>query len=364
MSLLATTCARIAAPDEEVAARTQLLLDDKTKPRRSLGRLEEIACRVAAMRGEERPALPEKAIVVMAADHGVAAEGVSAYPQKVTRQMLLNFVRGGAAINVLARHAGARLVVVDMGVAGDPVAATGIVSRRIAAGTRSFLHGPAMAHDEAVRALEAGISLARELAASGVTLVGTGEMGIANTTSASALIAVLADVPVERATGRGTGVGDAAWRHKVEVIHGAIACNRPDADDALDVLAKLGGFEIAGLAGLVLGAAAERVPVVLDGLIASAAALVAVRLAPRARGFLLASHRSVEPGHGPLLDALGLAPLLDLELRLGEGTGAALALGLVEASLRILHEMASFADAGVTDSGAGADGGAGARGSA
>lgn len=352
MSLLASTCDAIALPDEDVAARTQGLLDGKTKPRRSLGRLEDVACRIAAMRGDERPALPDKAIVVMAADHGVAAEGVSAYPQEVTRQMLLNFARGGAAINVLARQAGARLVVVDMGVAGEPVTVGGVVARRIAPGTRSMLRGPAMTREQAIRALEAGIALARDLAASGVTLVGTGEMGIGNTTAASALVAVLADVPVERATGRGTGVDDAAWAHKVGVIRAAIAANRPDRDDALDVLAKLGGFEIAGLAGLMLGAAAARVPVVLDGLIASAAALVAVRLAPRVRGFLLASHRSVEPGHAPLLDALGLVPLLDLELRLGEGTGAALALGIIEAALRILHEMASFTDAGVADSGA------------
>jgi len=352
VSVLDELRARIAPPDAAVAARTQRLLDDKTKPRRSLGRLEEIACGIAAMRGTERPDLPEKAIVVMAADHGVAAEGVSAYPQEVTRQMVLNFVRGGAAINVLARQAGARLVVVDMGVAGDLEAAPGLLVRRIAAGTRNFVVGPAMSRDEAVRALETGIALARELVASGVTLIGTGEMGIANTTAASALATVLTGCPVADATGRGTGVDDAAWQRKVGVIERAIACNRPDPDDALDVLAKLGGFEIAGLAGLILGAAAQRVPVVLDGVITGAAALIAVHLAPAAAGYLLASHRSVEPAHGPLLAALGLEPLLDLSLRLGEGTGAALAFGLVDAALRILHEMASFADAGVADSGA------------
>lgn len=352
MSVLDEVRARIAPPDEAVAALTQRLLDDKTKPRRSLGRLEEIACRVAAMRGTERPEMPEKAIVVMAADHGVAAEGVSAYPQEVTRQMVLSFVRGGAAINVLARQAGARLVVVDMGVAGDLDAAPGLLARRIAAGTRNLAVGPAMSRDEAVCALETGVTLARELVASGVTLIGTGEMGIANTTAASALAAVLTGCPVADVTGRGTGVDDAAWRRKVGVIERAIACNRPDADDALDVLAKLGGFEIAGLAGLILGAAAARVPVMLDGVITGAAGLLAVRLAPGAAGYLLASHLSVEPAHAPLLAALGLAPLLDLGLRLGEGTGAALALGLVDAALRILHEMASFADAGVADSGA------------
>jgi len=352
MTLLDRTRGRIPTLDRTVAERTQRLLDDKTKPRRSLGRLEEIACRVAAMRGEERPALPVKAIVVMAADHGVTAEGVSAYPQEVTRQMVLNFVSGGAAINVLARQAGARLVVVDMGVAGELAPADGLLLRRIAPGTRNMAREPAMSRAQALLAVETGITIACELAGSGVTLLGIGEMGIGNSTAASALTAVLTGTPVAHVTGRGTGVADEVWRHKVEVIERAIACNRPDPDDALDVVAKLGGFEIAGLAGVVVGAAACRVPVVVDGLIAAAAALVAARLAPPAASFLLASHRSVEPGHPPLLAALDLVPLLDLGLRLGEGTGAALALGLVDAALRILHEMASFAAAGVADSGA------------
>ncbi len=352
MSLLEDTIAAIPEVDSRVAAQTQRLLDDKTKPRRSLGRLEDLACAYAAMRGEALPGAPVKAIVVMAADHGVAVEGVSAYPQEVTRQMLRNFARGGAAINVLARHAGARLVVADMGVAGDAVAEEGVLARRVAPGTASFVHGPAMRPAEARAALETGIELARELAGSGVTLLGTGEMGIANTTAASALVAALTGAAVEAVTGRGTGIDDARWRRKVEVIRRALEVNRPAPDDALDVLAKLGGFEIAGLAGLILGAAAARVPVVLDGLIAGAAALAAVRLAPRAGAFLLASHRSVEPGHGPVLEALGLEPLLDLGLRLGEGTGAALAFGLVDAALALLREMASFGEAGV----AGADG--------
>jgi nicotinate-nucleotide--dimethylbenzimidazole phosphoribosyltransferase len=296
--------------------------------------------------------LPVKAIVVMAADHGVTAEGVSAYPQEVTRQMVLNFARGGAAINVLARHAGARLMVVDMGVAGEVEPAPGVLLRRIAPGTRNMAREAAMSRTQAIAALETGIALACELADSGVTLLGIGEMGIGNSTAASALTAVLTGTPVAAVTGRGTGVADDVWRHKVAVIERAIACNRPDAADALDVVAKLGGFEIAGLAGVALGAAAGRVPIVVDGLIAAAAALVAARLAPAAAAFLIASHRSVEPGHAPLLDALGVAPLLDLSLRLGEGTGAALAMGLVEAALRILHEMASFSAAGVSDSGA------------
>jgi len=352
MSLLDDTRARIPHLEETIAAGTQRLLDDKTKPRRSLGRLEDLACRVAAMRATELPELPVKAIVVMAGDHGVAAEGVSAYPQEVTRQMVLNFARGGAAINVLARHASARLVVVDMGVAGDLEPAPGLLLRPIARGTQNLARGPAMTRVQAIAALEVGIAVARELADSGVTLLGIGEMGIGNSTAASALAAVLTATPVETVTGRGTGIDDVVWQRKVDVILQAIARNRPDPNDALDVLAKLGGFEIAGLAGVVLGAAAARVPVVVDGLISTAAALVAVERAPRAAAFLLASHRSVEPGHAILLDALALTPLLDLGLRLGEGTGAALAMGLVEAAVRILHEMASFSAAGVADSGA------------
>lgn len=352
MSLLDEACARIAPPDAAAAARAQGALDDKTKPRRSLGRLEDLACRIAGMRGEELPPPPVKAIVVMAADHGVAAEGVSAYPQEVTRQMLRNLATGGAAINVLARHAGARVVLVDMGVAGAGEVLPGVRRHRVAAGTANFTRGPAMREDQARAALDTGVALARELVRDGVTLLGIGEMGIANSTAASALTTVLTGAPIEEVTGRGTGVDDAGWRRKVDVVARAIACNRPDASNALDVLAKLGGFEIAGLAGVVVGAAAERVPVVVDGLIAAAAALVAVRLAPAAREFLIASHRSVEPGHGPLLAALGLEPLLDLGLRLGEGTGAALAMGLVDASLRLLHEMASFSAAGVSDTGA------------
>jgi len=352
VTLLDETRQRIVPPDAAVAAATQRLLDGKTKPRRSLGRLEEIACRIAAMRGRPLPPPPVGAIVVMAADHGVAAEGVSAYPQEVTRQMVLNFVRGGAAINVLARRAGARLVVVDMGVAGELEPAPGLLLRRIAAGTRSLASGPAMSRADAVRAIEAGVAIARDLARAGVTLLGTGEMGIANTTAASALAAALTGRPVAELTGRGTGVDDAALRRKVAVIERALIVNRPDAADPLGTLAQLGGFEIAGLAGLILGAAAERVPVVLDGVITAAAALVAVRLAPRAAGYLLAAHRSVEPAHAPLLAALELEPLVDLALRLGEGTGAALAFGLIEAAIALLHEMASFADAGVADSGA------------
>ncbi|MCI0342202.1 MAG: nicotinate-nucleotide--dimethylbenzimidazole phosphoribosyltransferase [Planctomycetales bacterium] len=352
MSVLEEVVRTIRTPDPAIAAHTQALLNGKTKPRASLGRLEEVACRIAAIRGSPTPPLPEKAVVVMAADHGVAAEGVSAYPQEVTRQMLSNFASGGAAINVLARHAGARVVVVDMGTIEPPPSAPGILSRRIGPGTRNLAREPAMSRAEALAALDVGIEIARELTGGGVTLLGIGDMGIGNTTSSSALAASWTGAPVEEVTGRGTGVGDEGWGRKVAVVRRALEVNRPHPWDPLDALAKLGGFEIAGLAGVVLGAAACRVPVVLDGFITGVAALAAVRLAPAAADALLASHRSVEPGHRIVLEALGLRPLLDLELRLGEGTGAALAMGLVDAALRILCEMATFDSAGVSDSGA------------
>jgi nicotinate-nucleotide--dimethylbenzimidazole phosphoribosyltransferase len=347
-TMIASTIARIRPPDRDLAAAVQRRLDDKTKPRGSLGRLERLACQIAAIRGTPAPPPPRKAIVVMAADHGVAAEGVSAYPQEVTRQMVMNFARGGAAINVLARQAGARLVVVDMGVVEAVPDAPEIRACRIAAGTRNFVHGPAMTRDQAIAAIEAGIAIAGELAADGIDLIGTGEMGIANTTSASALTAVLTGAAIDDVTGRGTGIDDAAIAHKRDVIRRAIERNRPDPADPLDALARLGGFEIAGLAGVTLGAAAAGVPVVVDGFIAGVAALIATRLAPAAGGSLMCAHRSAEPGHRHVLAALERSePVLDLELRLGEATGAALAMPLIDAALAILRDMATFAAAGV-----------------
>jgi nicotinate-nucleotide--dimethylbenzimidazole phosphoribosyltransferase len=352
MSSLESTCAAIPAPDAAMAAAIQRRLDGKTKPPGSLGRLEELACRLAAIQGTAAPAARERAVVLMAADHGVAAEGVSAYPQEVTAQMVANFARGGAAINALARQAGARVVVVDMGVAAPVPGLAGVRDARIGPGTRNLARGPAMSRAEAVRAVEAGIAVAAELAAEGVRVIGLGEMGIANTTAASALAAAFTGLAPARVTGRGTGVDDAALARKVEVVTRALAVNRPDPADALGTLAALGGFELAGLAGVALGAAARRVAVVMDGFIASAAALAAARLAPRCAGALLAAHRSVELGHQAVLDALGERPLLDLGLRLGEGTGAALAFHLLEAAVRVLEEMATFESAGVSDRGA------------
>jgi nicotinate-nucleotide--dimethylbenzimidazole phosphoribosyltransferase len=352
MTLLEKTCSAVVPVPPKVVEEAQACLDHKTKPRGSLGLLEEVACRAAAAYHTACPPLPNKAVVVLAADHGVAEEGVSAYPAEVTAQMVRTFAAGGAAINVLARQAGARVVVVDMGTKYPASDAPGVRSRRLGPGTANFTRGPAMSREAAVRGLEAGIALAGELAAEGIGLVGVGDMGIANTTSASALTAVLTGSPPEEVTGRGTGIDDAGRQRKVRAIERALAINRPDRADPLGVLAQVGGFEIAGLTGVLLGAAAHRVPVVLDGFITGAAALVALALCPPLRGYLIASHRSAEPGHRAVLRQLDLRPLLDLEMRLGEGTGAVLAMHLVEAALRILREMATFASAGVSDAGA------------
>lgn len=339
---------RIERTDPQVALATRRRMDAKTKPLGSLGKLEELACRLAAISGNVAPPLPDKAVVVMGADHGVAAAQVSAYPQAVTAQMLLNFASGGAALNVLARQASARVVVVDMGVAQAPAHHPAIVSERIAAGTANFLDQPAMAPSQACQAVQVGIQIASQLVDKGVGLLGIGEMGIGNTTAASALTAVYTGSAPREVTGRGTGIDAATLRHKVEVVEAAIARHSPDTSDWLDPLSKLGGFEIAGLCGVVLGAAAHRCPVLLDGFIASVAALAAVRACPAAADYLIASHLSSEPGHGKVLQALDQGPLLDLDLRLGEGTGAVLAMHLTDAALHILHEMATFEEAGVS----------------
>jgi nicotinate-nucleotide--dimethylbenzimidazole phosphoribosyltransferase len=352
MTTFRQACAAIQPPDTAAAEQTRALLDRKTKPRGSLGRLEELACQLAAIAGTSRLELPVKAIVVMGGDHGVAEDGVSAYPQEVTAQMLLNFARGGAAINVLARQAGAEVVLVDMGVKSPLPALPEIRSHRLAPGTDNFTRGAAMTRELAIAAIEIGIGIAGELADRGVSLIGLGEMGIGNSTAASALTAALTGAAPEEVIGRGTGVDEAGLRRKLEAVRRGLAINRPDAGDGLGALAKLGGFEIAGLCGVALGAAARRVPVLVDGFICGAAALCAVRIAPACSPYLIASHRSVEAGHRIVLHSLGTRPLLDLELRLGEGTGAALAMGLVEASVRILREMATFDAAGVSDSGA------------
>ncbi len=319
-----------------------------TKPPGSLGRLEEIAIQVAGVQRRARPQVTRKAIFVMAADHGVVAQGVTAYPQAVTAQMLANFAAGGAAINVLARWAGARVVVVDVGVADDAGPSEGIVRRKVGHGTRDLSVGPAMTREDATRAITVGIEVFGEELALGLDLAVTGDMGIGNTTASAAVIAAITGRPPGEVVGRGTGIDDEALARKIAVIERALALNRPDPDDALDVLAKVGGFEIGALAGVTLAAAAHRVPLVIDGVISSAGALLAACLAPGVRDFMIAGHLSTEPGHRAALARLGLRPILDLDMRLGEGTGAVLAMGIVEAAVRTMNEMATFDEAGVS----------------
>jgi nicotinate-nucleotide--dimethylbenzimidazole phosphoribosyltransferase len=351
MTVLQTTCQSIVPVDPETAAQVQRLLDAKTKPRRSLGMLEDLACRLAAIYRTASPTLPDKAVVVMAGDHGVAEEGISAYPAEVTAQMVRNFAAGGAAINVLARQAGAGIVVVDMGTKVVAVP-KGVRDQRLGAGTNNMVLGPAMSRANAVLAVENGIRLAAELCDEGIGLIAVGDMGIGNTTSASAVTAVLTQAPIEQVTGHGTGIDPNRLGRKMAAIKQALEVNKPDPGDPLDVLAKLGGFEIGGLAGVMLGSAAGKIPVIVDGFITAAAALIAVGLCARVRDYLIAGHRSLEPGHAVILRHLNLQPLLDLQMRLGEGTGAVLAMHLLDASLKILAEMATFASAGVSDSGA------------
>jgi nicotinate-nucleotide--dimethylbenzimidazole phosphoribosyltransferase len=319
-----------------------------TKPPGSLGRLEALSIQVAGITGQARPVIEHKAVITCAGDHGVAVQGVSAFPQEVTAQMVANFLGGGAAINVLARHVGARVVVVDAGVAADLILQPGLVIKKVAHGTADMTRGPAMSRAEAIRAIEAGIEVLEDEVARGLNVVATGDMGIGNTTPSSAIAAAITGRPVVEVTGRGTGIDDEQLAHKVVIIEKALRVNRPDPHDALDVLGKVGGFEIGAIAGVILGAAAHRIPVVVDGFISTAGALIAGELAPLAREYMIAAHASVEVGHRAMWDHLGLSPCLDFDLRLGEGTGAALVVGIVEAACKILNEMATFESAGIS----------------
>jgi nicotinate-nucleotide--dimethylbenzimidazole phosphoribosyltransferase len=341
---------RIAPPDPAAIAAAQARQAELTKPPGALGRLEDLSVWLAGVRGTPRPRLSDKVIVTAAADHGVARHGVSAYPSEVTAQMVLNFLAGGAAVSVLARYAGARVLVVDAGVAAPLPDHPALLSRRSGDGSGDISSGPAMSVTQATGCLLAGARLALDQSRLGVDAIGIGDMGIGNTTPSAAITAVFSGLPPGAVTGRGTGVSDERLAEKVARIERAIALNAPDPTDGVDVLAKVGGFEIGFLAGVCIGGAAVRLPVVLDGFIATAAALIAVAVAPECRAYLLAAHRSAEPGHGAALAHLGLTPLLDLGLRLGEGTGAALGLMLLEAAARILDEMATFTEAGVSDS--------------
>jgi len=334
--------------DEGAMAAARARQDTLTKPLGSLGRLEELSVKVAGIKGEPMPRLSRKAIVTMASDHGVAVEGVSAYPQEVTAQMVQNFLRGGAGINVLATYVGARVIVVDIGVTCTLEAHPALVSKKIAYGTQNMTQGPAMTREQAITSIEAGLEIVEKEVDKGLDIIGSGDMGIGNTTPSSAIAAVITGESVARVTGRGTGIDDRQLAHKVKVIERALSVNQPNPNDPIDVLSKVGGFEIGGLSGVILGAAARRVPIVIDGFISGAAALIATGLSPMVRDYLIASHVSVEIGHRAILDYLGLRPLFDLELRLGEGTGAALGIFLAEAAARVLTDMATFSEAGVS----------------
>jgi nicotinate-nucleotide--dimethylbenzimidazole phosphoribosyltransferase len=354
MSLLAKTLDRIEGLDRTARAQAETRLEQLVMPHWALGRVMDLARDLAGMTGTVRPSVARRTVVIMAGDHGVAAENVSLYPSAVTLEMVHNFVRGGAGINALARQAGARVVVVDLGVAGDleQLASEGkIISKKIRAGTSNLARGPAMTPSEAVAAVEAGIEVALALGDS-TDLFATGDMGIGNTTPSSAMVAVLTGKPAHLVTGPGTGLGGGRLENKVAVIERALTLNAPNPHDPLDVLAKVGGFEIGGIAGLILGAASLRRPVLVDGFISTAGAVLAERLCPNAREYMIAAHLSPEPGHQAALELLNKRPLLDLGLRLGEGTGAVLAMGVVAAAAALLTEVATFAEASVTGAGA------------
>ncbi|MCF6150502.1 MAG: nicotinate-nucleotide--dimethylbenzimidazole phosphoribosyltransferase [Candidatus Kuenenia sp.] len=318
-------------------------------PRGSLGRLEELATTYYSIKGSLSCGLKHKKIFTLAGDHGVVAEGVSAFPQQVTCEMVQNFIRGGAAINVLARHIGAKVIVVDCGVASKIPPSAGLKIKKLNHGTNNMASGPAMSREDAVKSIETGIELIEEELREGLDIVGLGDMGIANTTPSSAIFSILGNVDISIATGRGTGLNDSELQKKIAVIKKAIAINRPDPNDPIDVLAKVGGYEIGGITGLCLGAARHRIPIVLDGFISTAGAIIACALEPKVVNYFIASHVSAEQGHKYMLEFLGKEPLLNLNMRLGEGTGATLGIHLVEAGVKLLNEMATFQDAKVSD---------------
>lgn len=318
-------------------------------PRGSLGRLQELATIYASIKGGVGDKIVHKKIFIMAGDHGVVEEGVSAFPQQVTEQMVQNFMEGGAAINVLARHVGAKVVVADCGVASYLEQKPFLRIKKVGPGTKNMAIGAAMSREEAVRSIEIGIELIEEELEEGLDIIGTGDMGIANTTPSSAILAVLGRLDVDMVTGRGAGLDEEAVQRKIRVIKKAIEVNQPNPNDPIDVLAKVGGFEIGGIAGLCLGAARYRIPVILDGFISAAGALIANAIEPKVNKYLIASHVSAEKGHTLMLKKLNKIPILDLNMRLGEGTGAALGMSLVEAGVKLMNEMATFREASVSE---------------
>lgn len=349
MDRLQETIAKIKKPDSSLMKQVQARLDSLTKPRGSLGKLEELAKQIVSITANLSPRIKRKAIIVMTADHGVVEEGISAYPREVTPQMVYNFLNGGAAINVLARHIGAEVLIVDVGVAADFQEHQSLMLKKIDYGTKNMARGPAMTDEQAVKSLEVGIEAAEEMIKKGYNIIATGDMGIGNTTASSAIAAVICRTDVESVTGYGTGIDDRCLENKINVIKKAISVNKPDAADGIDVLSKVGGFEIGGIAGIILGCASGRTPVVIDGFISGAGALIAAAVSPDSTNYMIASHCSAEKGHRIVLDRLGLKPLFYFDMRLGEGTGAAIGINIVEASVKILSEMATFNQAGVSE---------------
>lgn len=349
MELLQRTLDLIDNVDYKAGEEAQRRLDSLTKPPGSLGVLENIIVQLASIQRNPMPKLGEKVVMVMAADHGVVAEGVSAFPQEVTPQMVINFLNQGAAINVLAQQAGARVVVTDVGIAGEALIHPDLQIRKVRPGTRNMAREAAMTEQEAIAAVEVGIEMVCQEIDAGATLIATGEMGIGNTTASSTILACFTDQTIAAITGRGTGLNDQALIKKQAVIKQALAVNQPDPSNPMEVLAKVGGLEIAALTGVILGAAARKTPVVVDGFISTAAALLACKLNHKTTQYMLASHLSQEPGHRIMLEEIGLKPMLHLDLRLGEGTGAVLAFPLIEAAVKIIHEMATFEQAGVNN---------------
>ncbi|MCF6175987.1 MAG: nicotinate-nucleotide--dimethylbenzimidazole phosphoribosyltransferase [Victivallaceae bacterium] len=350
MSLLEKTIKKIYSTNAEVMQLALERLRNQARPAGSLGILEPLAARLAAIAGSLNVELKRKVVVTCAGDHGVVAEGVSLFPQEVTYQMVFNFVNGGASINVLGKHAGAEVNVADFGVNYDFKPELPIFHKKVAKGTRNFVHEPAMSREAAISSIEGGIEIVETLLEAGqIDMLATGDMGIGNTTPSTAIIAAFSGLPVEELVGRGTGIGDEALKIKTAVIKKALALHQPDKSDPLEVLATVGGFEIGGLAGLVLGAAANGIPVVCDGLISTAGALIAAEFAPTAKEYLFASHRSVEAGHKFMHERLELTPVLDLQFRLGEGTGAVLAMELLDAATRILCDIKTFAEVAIGD---------------
>ncbi len=348
MEILKSTVKKIEAPDPGLLEKAQAKLDDLTKPQGSLGRLEELAKQMVSITGNISPVINKKAVLVMAGDHGVVKDGVSAYPQEVTMQMVLNFLGGGAAINVLAKHIGAEVQVVDMGIAADTGSHPGLIDKKIAGGTENMTEGPAMSETQAISALEAGIEVSGMMIGNGYNIIATGDMGIGNTTPSSAITSVICNIGPEDVTGLGTGVDSDGLARKIEAIKKAISVNKPDPGNGIDMLSKVGGFEIGGIAGVILGCAANRIPVVIDGFISSAGALIAHAIEPKSAYYMIPSHCSVEKGHRVALAHLGLKPLFDFDMRLGEGTGAAIGISITEAAVKILNEMATFSSAGVS----------------